>query len=348
MITTTVSLAAGVEVALRIASSEPTGVEPHAGEGTDTAVERIAARLYREWYAAPVGPACGTLPPSSPPLAGLLRTAHAGSRRWEGGWRTRRAVGGSVLVAESQESRRGGGRRVVGPGDWVSDDHRAAGLVPSAGDPVRVCLRQDLLADGWWCTWGGGWTMTPATVAGAQPAAKEPLLRVYLAPFVDAVADVVAAVTDVTLTWEHPWMLKAATDPGSYHRADPVVLYVAREHSRRVARDIRPAVAGLAASLRPVHPPLSLPVERGTAVAEDPPGELSFGEHRCSAIARGVVSLPHDPYLAVARALRRLGIDPLAPYRAPAERSVTGSRSPGTESPSLAAEEAVPWNTWWR
>ncbi len=170
----------------------------------------------------------------------------------------------------------------------------------------------------------------------------------YLAPFVDAVADVVAAVTDVTLSWEHPWMLKAATDPGAYQRADPVVLYVPLEHSRHVARDIRPVVAGLAASLRPVHPPLSLPVERGTAVAEDPPGEQSFGEHRCGAIARGVVDLPHDPYLAVARAMRRQRIDPLAPYRAPVDRNESGSGSTPVDGPSLVAGEEVPWNMSWR
>jgi hypothetical protein len=260
-----------------------------------------------------------------------------------------------VLVAESQE---GGLRRVVGRGDWVSDDHRAAGLVPSTGDAVRVCLRQDLLADGWWCTWGGGWDMTPAAdralvsvparpVGGQGPAAGEPLLRVYMAPFVDAVADVVAAVTDLTIAWDHPWMLKAATDPGSYQRADPVVLYVPREHSRAVAQSLRPVIAGHAASLRPVQPPLSLAVERGTAVAEDPPGEQSFGEHRCHAIAHGVVGRPHEPYRAVASALRQVGVDALAPHRALPELSESGTRSVETDSPSLVAEEAVPWDVWW-
>lgn len=347
---TTASLAAGVDIALRIAASElpapePPAPEPPTPDSTEATVLRVADRLYREWYSAPAGPDCGTLPATCPPLAGLLRTAHAGSRVWQSGWRTRSAVGGSVLVAE-REPHTGARveRRVVARGDWVSGDHTSAGLVPSADDALRVCVRQDLLAEGWWCTWGGGWSMTP-TAAGNHSAAgtQEPLLRLYLAPFVDAVADVVAAVTRVTLTWHHPWMLKAGTDPETYRRADPVVLYLPRGQSFAAARDLRPVLAGLAASLRPVQPPLSLLVGRGAAVAEDPLGEQSFGEHRCTAIARAVVDHTGDPHRAVGTALRGLGVDPFAPYRADPDAAADDV---GADSPSLV-EEDVPWDTWW-
>ncbi len=336
---TTGSLAAGVDAAVRLAAS--------IDLGAPDARTVLAERLYRVWYAAPVGPDCGRLSPSCPPLPGLLRTAHAGSRQWRGDWRTHRAVAGSVVVAERGRTRRD--RRVVGRGDWVAEDPRTAGLVPSAGDALRVCSRQDLLADGWWCTWGGGWVMQPrrdGSMAGT--GTQVPLLRLYLAPYVDAAADVVAAVTSATLAWDRPWMLKAATDPRAYQRADAVVLYLPRECSWPCASEMRPLVAGLAGSLRPAQPPLSLSIARGAAVAEDPDGEESFGEHRCAAIAAAVLDDPENPLATVAEHLLAAEVDPLAPYRSHA--APEGTRTSGRaalDSPGLVTEEEVPWDTWW-
>ncbi len=332
------SLAAGVDAAVRLASDLDLG---------DPDVRTILAqRLYRSWYAGPVGPDPGALPASSPPLPGLLRTAHAGSRQWEDGWSTHRALAGSVVVAGRAQGR--SGRRVVGRGDWVAEGVRTAGLVPSTGDALRVCGRQDLLGDGWWCTWGGGWVMKPrpdGSLAGT--GSDVPLLRLYLAPYVDAVADVVAALTAATISWDRPWMLKAAADPDAYRRADAVVLYVPRPCSWAVARELRPLVGGLAASLRTAQPPLTLAVARGVAAAEDPAGEHSFGEHRCAAIVRAVVDHPDDPLAAVGACLLEVGVDPLAPYRShPASNGAGPDWSP-PDSPSLVTEEDVPWDTWW-
>jgi HopA1 effector protein family len=222
----------------------------------DAAPDPVATArlLYRNWF-SPVAGEAGPLAERRP-LAGLYRSAHAGS-----------------------------GVRV-----------RAEGL--------NIVGRYDLLGpDGWWRTWGASWT---------PPRKRRGSVRLMLTPRPERLADLVATVTATLLPTRISWALGCATDPRRVVRYGGAVLDVA-------SVDSLPAglLDELEPLLRPVTPPLCLPVAAGVGVAEYPDNGMAFGEHRCHLVA---LALRHpssgaDPLRAIGAVFAAHGIDPGAPHR---------------------------------
>jgi hypothetical protein len=174
--------------------------------------------------------------------------------------------------------------------------HRSAELsVVHRHDVIRV--------DGWWRTWGDYWT-PPRTRPGSA--------RLLLTPRPDRLAEFVSTVTGRLLPERLPWSLACAIDPRRIARYGCAVLDVPSLDA------VPPGLLDeLAPLLRPVAPPLCLPLAPGVGAAEYPDNGMTFGEHRCHLVALALrhPSSARQPLSSIATVFNAYGINPAAPYR---------------------------------
>lgn len=275
---------AALSAAARVAAAAEPGVD-------------LAEVLYREWYAAPVGPV-EQLDPWSAPLAGLLRAAHACAREWT----EPRVVAGhglaGTLVVDSP-------RRALCRGDYRTVEG-SAGLVPSRGSRVATLMRQGgQVADGWWRTWGGDWAGEAAIAAGVT--------RIYFATIAPEVARLTHAVTRAVGAVTGEWAFKVGVDPRTLARADGAVLYVPDQRVGEVAVGVAVAARPF---VRPGRPPLTAALVPGVSRAQDPGDGRSFGESRCAVVAQAYaewLDVGGEFADVVADAFGRAGLDAARP-----------------------------------
>lgn len=204
--------------------------------------------------------------------------------------------------------------------DWFCPSVGRAGEVLRAGRPLAglyrnahtgsglrrddTVRRHDVIGrDGWWRTWGDAWT---------PPRSRPGSVRLLMTPRPDQLAAVVRTITGALLDSDQPWLLACATDPRRLRRTGSVVLDLA------AADDLPDSTFDeLVPSLRPLAPPLCLPVAPGIALAEFPDNQMTFGEHRCHLIAVALRRPEADaaPLAAIAEVFSRHGIAPAEPYR---------------------------------
>lgn len=190
------------------------------------------------------------------------------------------------LAGTYRTAHAGSGSRILADGIALVDRHDAVGR------------------DGWWRTWGDSW---------APIDSRARCVRVLLSPRPSALAEFVGAVTAALLDAPEPWLLACTTDLRRLSRSGSAVLYVpdAATLPATLLDRLRPL-------LRPVTPPLCLPLAPGAGLAEDKDSATSFGGHRCHLVALGL-QLPaarRAPLRAIADVFASHGIDPATPYRA--------------------------------
>ena len=237
--------------------------------------EALAARLYADFYCsggpAPPEPAPD---PSAPAWAwsrlDAMSAANAGRGFAQPGWVVRSIEDGLTVVERD-------GLRL-----WA----RASEVVTGAGggEPgaqVELLLPKDSLglSPGFYTAHGD---------AGDGPAADEaPVDRFYWNVRPEARPSLVRALTTRLNRDELQFRLKVLQGP-PVERSDAGVLYTApaeRAEVRAALGVVRREVAG---GLRPRTPALALALAPGLGFAEDPPGEESFGTHRCRLIAEAL------------------------------------------------------------
>jgi hypothetical protein len=213
-----------------------------------------AELLYRRWYYPASEAADAT---STRPLAGVMRSAHAG------------------------------------------------GIAPVMVDGVSVVHRNDVVGpDGWWRTWGEGWTTAHA---------RSRTYRLQFSPRLDSLGDFVCTMTAALLDTSVPWLLACATDLRRARRAGSAVLTV---------RDLADVPEGLldrvAPILRSTAPALCQPIAPGIALTEQAGSVHRFAEYRCHLVATALRRPlgPDHPLGVVARTFAAHDIDPAAPWRA--------------------------------
>jgi hypothetical protein len=261
----------------------------------------LAELLYARWYARPRWPV--EVPRHWPPeLVEVLRAAHAGSPRWEDGWRAERVGPRGQVVA-----RRDAAVRLLERSDYTPV--RRPGLLPRPGDELSITGRRDVAdrADGWWRTCGRSWSWTVA------PAG---LVRLYWVVRLAGLPDLVHRLTSLLADEAEPWLLKCACDVDVYARADAVVLYLTADVVGRRAGALVDTALALGADARHGGPPLTLPVAPGLAAALDPGGDESFGSHRCRLVAEGIAAHASGGAAvdAVVARLGRAGVDVSRPW----------------------------------
>ena len=225
------------------------GIAERADDGTS-----VSKLLYREWFNPIAGSIVGL--PTQRPLAGLYRSAHAGSR-------ARTSSGGLSVVARND---------VIHPG-------------------------------GWWRTWGADWL---------PPRDRPGSVRLMMTPQPNRLVEFVSVVTDRLMRESTPWSLTCALDPRRIARSGCAVLDLPDLHAVPVG-----LADALEPLLRPVAPPLCLPIAAGIGAAAYPDNGMTFGEHRCQLIALALrhPSSTRDPLRAIAAVFTAHGIDPSTPHR---------------------------------
>ncbi|WP_445402604.1 T3SS effector HopA1 family protein [Streptomyces sp. LE64] len=287
---------------------------------------RLTTALYQEFHAgnAPRGAAPGTAPRRSTRDPALEARYAAGvPHRWtpaEGLLLALRPDAGQAVVRLPEITARVPLDRLLAPDD------------PGPGDLVRLALEaaRPALSPGFFYVMGS----RPVT----RPAGPVRRLFVHLdGP--EGAAGHWAAVLTALEEAGAAYHAKVLSDPEDFPRRDALVVYLHGAHE--------PAERAVTAAVRPLPgrgADVSLFTEElapGLAAAWDPvdprPGQrdLSFGQHRCLALATALIDhatdhatdhTDHGRTERVARAFRAAGIDPLRPARnvpAPAEGDPT-------------------------
>jgi hypothetical protein len=256
------------------------------GSGDQASLERsVADWLYQHWYLAGRFP---SEPTSVMPLEVRLAHAVRSALPMTDGWTV---VGGS---ADGRCTATQKGEQVaVGRGSVCGPD---SGVVPrwaNANNFVRPVI----------------WFVDPATDywVAARGTLEGPLVRLYINV---STASAPTAVGILAPALGRNWSLKVPRSPAGFGRPDTIVAYVPGPLSAAAAASIRHAAAEISPLTRGNIPPLTFRLARGVAIAEDPGGSTSFGEHRCHAIARVLIGSATSEK-AAAEAL----IDSDHPYR---------------------------------
>jgi hypothetical protein len=192
---------------------------------------------------------------------------------------------GRPLAGIYRTAHAGGGNRILTDGIALVDRNDAVGR------------------DGWWRTWGDSWTPTDS---------RRHCVRILLSPSPAALADFVGTATAALLPVKAPWLLACTTDPRRLSRSGSAVLYVPDAAVLPVGLLTR-----LRPLLRPIAPPLCLPLAPGAALAEFPDNGGSFGRQRCHLVSLALQrpDARTRPLAAFAEVFAAHGIDPSAPYR---------------------------------
>lgn len=225
--------------------------------------------------------------------------AHLGERYyWEGGW------------------------RVIGPGDddrtvverddlvlHVTDDEIEA---TADGALVRFPADRPWASTGYYVVTGTSGPMTRATG----------LARCYLHLLPETAPEVFARIVRGLDAAGLPFTAKVLNDPLAFGRPDSAVVYVAREQIRTVLEVVLAERRRDSTAFGSSVPAFTRRVLRGVAVADDPGPGTSFGQHRCCAVASGIVAAgpvagPAERLAAVRRALTDEGLDLSALHLAP-------------------------------
>jgi hypothetical protein len=252
-----------------------------------------------------------------PAAEGVLRGSAAGP------WPTwaRAQLDAAAAIAESASDRmsvagllyREWFNPVAGDVDGLPAHRPLAGLYRAAhagsatrvrSGGVSVVGRHDVIrAGGWWRTWGEDW-MPPRSRPGS--------VRLMLTPHPERLDEFVATVTGRLIDTRGPWSLACAIDPRRIARIGCAVLDLP-------SLDAMPAdlLDDMTPLLRPVAPPLCLPLAAGVGAAEYPENGMTFGEHRCHLVALALrhPSSASNPLRAVAAVFAAHGLDPAQPHR---------------------------------
>jgi len=232
------------------------------------------AGLARALYAT----YCGWSPPNavasqshSETFLSDIRAANPVPQRSVAGWSIVAIDPDAILVINAR-----GDRRWVPPGELIIPP---GGFVP--GGPVRLAVPRDRLTGptGHYMVLGGP---IHSHLTGRQ-------VRFYWNIPDSAAAPFITAVCKPLVKRRIPFEAKLPAHEQGFRRTDTAVLYLNVEHIE-VARDILElAQEKLSPVLREGTPFFAERLGMGVAFAETPPENGSFGLHRCTLIAEGMV-----------------------------------------------------------
>ena len=274
--------------------------------GTGPAEEALADALYAGWYlqVAPEPPPSGPLRPVELDVVAALRAAHAGSDRFEPGWRARR-----VSTHGRAEAFRGERTRVVDRGDYLVPAR--PGLRAEPGDELALLAREDTVENGFWMTFFGDW----------ERAATEVVTRLYWRVSAPAAPALVHALSGLLLDAEVSAAMKAPVRGEGFARADAVVVYLPPAAFTALADRLAAVAEALDGALRDPPPRLARRLARGVGAAEGRAGAESFGQSRCRLVAAALAAPDGTPAVERIRArLAAAGLDPDRPHLEPGSR----------------------------
>lgn len=155
------------------------------------------------------------------------------------------------------------------------------GCLPRPGDLVSAIGGSGEVdpSGGWW------WARTGL----ADP--EGPLDRWYLAVDAASAPEVIEAVVRLSGRTGVPLSVKCPPCPSAFDRQDACVLYLPRAERETLEPLAASWSEELGSSLGRSRPPFTSEIAPGIAAAQDPGGEVSYGQLRCSQVAAAIVRL---------------------------------------------------------
>ena len=296
-----------------------------AGQRAGALEAALAADLYQHLYLRP-----GALPATRATdelgrrdLVAALSAANSGRGTWESGWSLRRIEDGRRRIAVVRE----------GLVFWVGPDGlRVPGGELRPGAACRVWVDREFrnLMPGFYVALGD------AEEDDDDPGDdSEPLRRYYWHLTCESAVPLVREATKRLNAARVPFVLKVRNDPAGFRRADAGVLFVRPRYLGRLGDTVEQVHSAVVGGLRSEVPLFTMRLGHGLAMAENPTGGQSFGQHRCGLVAqalcRSFLRGERDPEArahTMAEVFRAAGLDPVRPYLGPAA-TVAGAQ-PGT------------------
>jgi hypothetical protein len=229
---------------------------------------RLQRRLYRNFYASggatPMADVVEALDEADvPAFIEELSKANCGRGVEESGWTLVLDRGSTAVVARNGLTVEVSSDRIIGR--------------TKAGVTLRHLKEFRRISPGFY------------VANGDLPLTSSPLMRVYWNLRADGAVPFIGLVTRLLNAACIPFRAKVLNDPRSFDRCDAAVLYLARHDLRRAHPQVQSLYRGLERSLKPLTPVFTKQVGLGVGVADDPPGEESFGDHRCRIVAEALL-----------------------------------------------------------
>lgn len=280
--------------ALVAGDAEASGLAASAGEAVEVDGP-LASWLYLHWWS---GLGAVSLGAPDRRLLGRFEAARRSAAGIEDGLVVL-ASGGVRLIG----ARLGSKAVVERAADAVVGSSRP-GCAPRPGDLVNT------LAGTGFADPGGGWWWA-RTDSGTDRA---PLDRWYLDVSAEGAPALIAALVALSDATGVGLSAKVPAWAAGFDRRDSCVAYFAREHRAVMEAAAADWAAGLGV-LGAGRQPFARPLAPGISTAEDPGGEVSYGQLRCAQVAAAIVRLGGRPASGRrARAvLDAVGIDPDRP-----------------------------------
>lgn len=242
----------------------------------DYLVHQLKGRIYSDLYTRGGAPSTiwgndGDVGDNPEVFASKLSAANTGVGSWEGGWCAVEATPTGVSV------RKNGLLLWVRPDDCLFPDvHEKAG--------TAVCLRlpKELFS------------MSPGYYLALsdendEAAALDTIVRIYWNLTAIGAAAFLTEATRLLNAAGLFFRAKVLNDPRAYGRCDAGVIYLHKHQYPAAANILAHTYRSVAVHMRPLTPLFTKVLAPGLALAEDPGGAESFGQHRSHLLAEGVV-----------------------------------------------------------
>lgn len=274
---------AGVRYVLTSVSEIPTAeaLTSHAAL-TSQLIEKLAGQLYERCYVRHFGDVEKASEEDSSAemldenLTSLFHAANDNKDGWDPGWQIyQTSSDGRLFVQKGDRS------RPVMPGEYST--YKWPGVAPVAGDFVSVRM------------FAGSTDVQPSFFFAFGRTLSDQfdeyaIVRFYFHVSAQQAPNLMAKITATLNRYQIPFKLKALVQAKLYTRCDAAVLYVARRYFQIVAALIIDLQGEGSIQLKDGNPLFSRTLIPGVGMAEDPKAGTSFGMHRCTLLAQGLVN----------------------------------------------------------
>lgn len=208
-------------------------------------------------------------------LTPLFHAANDNKDGWDPGWQIYQAGSdGRHFVKKGDRS------RAVVAGEYST--YKWPGVAPVAGDFVSVRM------------FAGSTDVQPSFFFAFGRTLSDQfdeyaIVRFYFHVSAEHAPNLMAKITACLNRYQIPFKFKALVQAKMYTRVDAAVLYIARRYFQIVAALIIDLQRDGQITLRDGHPLFSRTLIPGVGLAEDPNTGTSFGMHRCTLFAQGLV-----------------------------------------------------------
>jgi hypothetical protein len=237
--------------------------------------------LYAQFYCTGRAEPLEHLPWNAPPAGDpdfvqRLSEANSGDHAYERGWTVRTAAPGRTVVERAGLQVRVRAADIVDP----------IGAPLKVGSVVAIAMRNELRqrSPGFYIALGG------EDLEGE----RSPIVRLYWNLRSQGAPVLVRTLTTQLRAAQLPYRLKVLNAPMSFIRCDAAVMYVSRRDYQRVPPIVAAARLALDRDLKPRTPAMTKQLAPGLGLAEEPSGGQSFGLHRCTLLAEGILQAHHQ------------------------------------------------------